>query len=160
MKRGRPKGRSSDTRSFGPLGDLIRSARLEKGMGLLDVAKACRCSIQFVSNIEHGRAPLPWDKAPLVASALGIPVEKIQAANLAVRSDFREFVAPASGSGKVLRAGVRKLSSRRRPESASVIAIAAIAAKDAQFQSVLKAYESASLKNRKRFVRAALALLG
>ena len=174
MKRGRPKGRSSDTRSFGPLGDLIRSARLEKGLGLLDVAKACRCSIQFVSNIEHGRAPLPWDKAPLVAAALGIAVEKIQAANLAVRSDFREFVAPAT-PGKVLRTGVRRLSMRRQKplsaqassikmnqmstESASVIAIAAIAAKDAQFQDILKAYEAASSKNRKRFVRAALELL-
>ena len=41
MKRGRPKGRSRDNRSFGPLGDLIRSHRLAKGLGLLDVAKAC-----------------------------------------------------------------------------------------------------------------------
>ncbi len=144
---------------------MIRSARLEKGLGLLDVAKACRCSIQFVSNIEHGRAPLPWDKAPLVAAALDLPVEKIQAANLAVRSDFREFVAPAPGA-KVLRAGVRRLAPRRRKDSesedssASVIAIAAVAAKDQQFQNILKAYEAASLKNRKRFVRAALELLG
>lgn len=159
MKRGRPKGRSSDTRSFGPLGDLIRSARLEKGLGLLDVAKACRCSIQFVSNIEHGRAPLPWDKAPLVATALGLPVEKIQAANLAVRSDFREFAAPNGPAGRVLRTGVRR-KQRGREDSASVIAIAAIAAKDAQFQNILRAYEAASVKNRKRFVRAALEMLG
>ena len=34
MKRGRPKGRSSDNRSFGPLGDLIRKNRLDKGYGL------------------------------------------------------------------------------------------------------------------------------
>lgn len=150
------------------MGDLIRSARLEKGLGLLDVAKACRCSIQFVSNIEHGRAPLPWDKAPLVAAALNLPLEKIQAANLAVRSDFREFAAPAGNgstrSGKVLRTGVRRLAplGRRagRQDSASVIALAAIAAKDTQFQSILKAYEAASSKDRKRFVRAALELLG
>lgn len=119
------------------------------------MAKACRCSIQFVSNIEHGRAPLPWDKVPSVASALGLPVDKVQAANLAVRSDFREFATPIGTSGKVLKAGIR-----RRETSTSVIALAAIAARDSRFQSVLKAYEAASLKNRKRFVRAALELLG
>src|SRR5690242_7630151 len=92
MKRGRPKGRSRDTRSFGPLGDLIRKHRLEKRLGLLDVAKACGCSVQFISNIEHGRAPLPWDKVGLMAAFLKIPAEELQAANLAIRSDFKSFV--------------------------------------------------------------------
>src|ERR1700750_1205029 len=92
MKRGRPKGRSRDNRSFGPLGDLIRSHRLAKGLGLLDVAKACGCSVQFVSNIEHGRAPLPWEKVGPMAAALKIPAEDLQAANLAIRSDFKSFV--------------------------------------------------------------------
>src|SRR5206468_1936191 len=71
-QRGRPKGRSRDNRSFGPLGDLIRSNRLSRGLGLADVAKACQCSVQFVSNIEHGRAPLPWEKVPQLASVLKI----------------------------------------------------------------------------------------
>ena len=38
-QRGRPKGHSKDKRSFGPLGDIIRSYRLEKRLGLLDVAQ-------------------------------------------------------------------------------------------------------------------------
>src|SRR3954447_13881791 len=97
MKRGRPKGRSRDNRSFGPLGDLIRRHRLDKGLGLLDVAKACQCSVQFISNIEHGRAPLPWDKVGQLASYLKLPVEELQAANLAIRSDFKSFVQTSKG---------------------------------------------------------------
>src|SRR6476620_743380 len=100
MKRGRPKGRSRDNRSFGPLGDLIRKHRLEKRLGLLDVAKACQCSVQFISNIEHGRAPLHWDKVGQLATFLKIPLEELQAANLAIRSDFKSFVK-VSKSGKV-----------------------------------------------------------
>src|SRR6478735_7904594 len=92
MKRGRPKGRSRDNRSFGPLGDLIRKHRLERSLGLLDVAKACDCSVQFISNIEHGRAPLPWEKVGQLASFLKIPMDDLQAANLAIRSDFKSFV--------------------------------------------------------------------
>src|SRR5277367_6821705 len=92
MKRGRPKGRSRDKRSFGPLGDLIRTHRLAKGLGLSDVAKACQCSVQFVSNIEHGRAPLPWEKVDQLASILKIGVAELQAANMAIRSDFKSFV--------------------------------------------------------------------
>src|ERR1700691_2799165 len=97
MKRGRPKGRSRDNRSFGPLGDLIRSHRLQKGLGLLDVAKACQCSVQFVSNIEHGRAPLPWDKVEMLATALKISLEDLQVANLAICSDFKSFVSTSRG---------------------------------------------------------------
>src|SRR4051794_32170786 len=97
MKRGRPKGRSSDHRSFGPLGDLVRKHRLEKGQGLAEVARACDCSVQFISNIEHGRAPLPWNKASQLANALKIPAEELQAANLSIRSDFKHFVGNPKG---------------------------------------------------------------
>lgn len=100
MKRGRPKGRSCDARSFGPLGDLIRNHRINKGLGLMDVAKACACSVQFVSNIEHGRASVPWGKIPKLASALKIPVAELQAANMAVRSEFQSFMT-AGKSKKV-----------------------------------------------------------
>src|SRR5689334_9650714 len=97
MKRGRPKGRSRDNRSFGPLGDLIRKHRLDKGLGLADVAKACQCSVQFISNIEHGRAPLPWEKATQLASVLKISIDDLQVANLSIRSDFRSFVTTSKG---------------------------------------------------------------
>lgn len=142
MKRGRPKGRSRDNRSFGPLGDLIRSNRLAKGLGLLDVAKACQCSVQFVSNIEHGRAPLPWDKVQQLAAALKISVQDLQAANLAVRSDFKSFVTTGKGKG-----------------SRGTASAVAYAAKDTRLQEVIQAYQTASLESRKRFVRTALELL-
>src|SRR3954463_2627314 len=136
MKRGRPKGRSSDNRSFGPLGDLIRSNRLSRGLGLLDVAKACQCSVQFVSNIEHGRAPLPWDKVPQLASVLKIPVEDLQAANLAIRSDFKSFVTVNKG-----RKSASPVSLGKMTGTASAVAYAA---KDAQLREVIQRYQAAT----------------
>ncbi len=157
MKRGRPKGRSRDNRSFGPLGDLIRTNRLERGLGLADVAKACQCSVQFVSNIEHGRAPLPWEKVNQLASVLKIPVEQLQAANLAIRSDFKSFVgAPTGGkktgkNGRTLALGVGKVAG-----TASAVAFAA---KDAQLRDIIQKYQTATPDARKRFVSAALKTL-
>jgi transcriptional regulator with XRE-family HTH domain len=153
MKRGRPKGRSRDNRSFGPLGDLIRKHRLERGLGLLDVAKACQCSVQFVSNIEHGRAPLPWEKVAQLASVLKIPVDELQVTNLAIRSDFKSFVNTTKG----------KKSANSKPVMISKIAgtasAVAFAAKDDQLQEVIQKYQTASPASRKKFVRAALQLL-
>ncbi len=154
MKRGRPKGRSRDSRSFGPLGDLIRNARLEKGLGLLDVAKACQCSVQFVSNIEHGRAPLPWDKVPLIASALKLQVEDIQAANLAVRSDFQNFVSVGPRSGSANGRG-----SPARTRVAGTASAVALAARDSALREVIQRYQTATPELRKKFVRAAMQLL-
>ncbi len=150
MKRGRPKGRSSDNRSFGPLGDLIRTHRLEKGLGLQDVAKACRCSVQFVSNIEHGRAPLPWEKVGQLSTLLGIPVENLQAANLSIRSDFKGFVG-LNG---------RKTVKPRIVGAASAVAFAApLISRDPELREVIQRYHTASERSRKRFVRAALQML-
>lgn len=151
MKRGRPKGRSSDNRSFGPLGDLIRNHRLERGLGLLDVAKACQCSVQFVSNIEHGRAPLPWEKVGQLASVLKIPVEELQVANLAIRSDFKSFVNTTKGKKTAKPAVLSTM--------AGTVSAVALAAQDGQLQEVIQKYQSASPASRKKFVRAALELL-
>ena len=139
---GRPKGRSRDTRSFGPLGDLIRSKRLARGLGLADVADACHCSVQFVSNIEHGRAPLPWEKAELLAQVLKVKVEDIQAANLSVRSDFKFFVT--QGRGK---------------KQAGVAAAVAFAAKDTQLRDLIVKYQAATPESRKKFFKSAISLL-
>jgi hypothetical protein len=164
MKRGRPKGRSRDNRSFGPLGDLIRKNRLEKRLGLLDVAKACGCSVQFISNIEHGRAPLPWDKVDQLASFLGIAVQDLQAANLAIRSDFKSFV----GTGGTVPTGLtRKITSRStaKPSPASMRNMAgaasavAYSARDPQLREVIQLYQTATLASRKKFVKAALKML-
>lgn len=140
-QRGRPKGRSTDRRSFGPLGDLIRKHRLEKGYGLAEVAKACSCSVQFISNIEHGRAPLPWEKLPSVSDFLKIGLEELQAANLSVRSDFQSFAKTAKA-----RAGL----------AASTFTNVA---KDKDLQEILQAYQVATLTNRKKFVKSAIKLL-
>ena len=151
MKRGRPKGRSRDKRSFGPLGDLIRQHRLKKGLGLSDVAKACECSVQFISNIEHGRAPLPWEKVGPVARVLDIPAEEVQVANLAVRSDFQSFVGAAKGKKSAKPMGLERIS-----EAASALTFAA---QDPQIQEVILKYQSASQASRKRFIREAVGLL-
>jgi len=143
MKRGRPKGRSRDKRSFGPLGDLIRTHRLARGLGLSDVAKACSCSVQFVSNIEHGRAPLPWEKVDQLANILKVGVADLQAANLAIRSDFKSFV----GAGT---------KSKKGTGNASAVAFAA---KDPILQEIISKYQIAGVESRKKFARAAMTLL-
>ena len=152
MKRGRPKGRSRDNRSFGPLGDLIRTHRLQLGLGLLDVAKACKCSVQFVSNIEHGRAPLPWDKIELLANALKISLDDLQVANLAIRSDFKSFINTSKDNKKVAKPLILK-------NIAGAASAFAIASKDPQLQEILQKYQTASQASRTRFVREALELL-
>ena len=141
IKRGRPKGRSQDNRSFGPLGDLIRKHRLQKGFGLSEVAKACECSVQFISNIEHGRAPLPWEKVAQLAKFLKIQVEELQGANLSIRSDFKGFAANSKSTQLI-------------PASA-----VALTTKDAQLQEIIQKYQLASLASRKKFVKNALKML-
>lgn len=155
MKRGRPKGRSKDTRSFGPLGDLIRTRRLLRGLGLLEVAKAVNCSVQFISNIEHGRAPLPWEKSESLARFLDVPLEELQAANLAVRADFKSFMVTGRTKGKkgskptaAPAAGVR--------DAASLVAMTA---KDVQLRQVLQQYQAASPSSRKKFFETAKRVL-
>ena len=143
-KRGRPKGRSRDNRSFGPLGDLIRTHRLAKGLGLADVARACNCSVQFVSNIEHGRAPLPWEKVDLLSDILKVAVSDLQAANMAIRSDFKSFV----GSTR----------SKKNSNAHSATSLAA-AVKDPVLQEIIQKYQTAGVESRKKFHRAALQLL-
>jgi transcriptional regulator with XRE-family HTH domain len=142
-KRGRPKGRSRDNRSFGPLGDLIRTHRLAKGLGLADVAKACQCSVQFVSNIEHGRAPLPWEKVEQLSNVLKVAVSDLQAANMAIRSDFKSFVGAA----------------RKKAHSAPAVTALAAAVKDPVLQEIIHKYQTAGQECRKKFHRAALQML-
>ena len=144
MKRGRPKGKSTDKRSFGPLGDLIRKKRLERNLGLLDVAKAVKCSVQFVSNIEHGRAPLPWEKAEKLAGYLEIPMDELQAANLSIRADFKSFMA--TSKGKKVAKSATAIGSMK--DAASVVAVSN---QDAQLNDIIRMYQSVPMANRKKF---------
>ena len=152
MKRGRPKGKSSDKRSFGPLGDLIRKKRLEKNLGLLDVAKAVKCSVQFISNIEHGRAPLPWEKAEKLASYLEIAMDELQAANLSIRADFKSCMATSKGK-KVAKANTALGTMK---DAASMVAVTT---QDAQLNDIIRLYQSAPMANRKKFYSEAKKLL-
>jgi len=152
MTRGRPKGMKSskDKKSYGPLGDLVRNARLGLKLGLADLAKSCDCSVQFVSNIEHGRAPLPWDKVATLAKAIKVSVNEVQAANLAIRSDFIGFVG-VSGK-KVKKPEVLK-------NLTSIATSVSLLSSDSSIQEILKRYQNASDDTRKKFVKAALGLL-
>jgi transcriptional regulator with XRE-family HTH domain len=152
MKRGRPKGKSTDKRSFGPLGDLIRKKRLEKSLGLADVAKAVKCSVQFVSNIEHGRAPLPWEKAEKLAGYLEIPMEDLQSANLSIRADFKSFMATSKG--------------KKMPKAATALGTMKDAAnlvngsnQDLFLNDIIRMYQAAPVANKKKFQAEAKKLL-
>jgi transcriptional regulator with XRE-family HTH domain len=152
MKRGRPKGKSTDKRSFGPLGDLIRKKRLEKGLGLADVAKAVKCSVQFVSNIEHGRAPLPWEKAEKLAGYLELPMDELQSANLSIRADFKSFMATSKG--------------KKMPKSATALGqmkdaanVVTGATQDTFLNDIIKMYQAAAPADKKKFQAEAKKLL-
>ncbi len=146
MSRGRPKGRSNDKKSYGPLGDLIRQYRMEKQMGLLEVAQACDCSVQFISNIEHGRAPLPWEKAEKLAIALEIPIDELQAANLAIRADFKSFMGAGTKGRKKVKKSNTALSGLK--DAASLVALTA---KDENLREILHHYSLANAHDRQRF---------
>ncbi|MCM0605530.1 MAG: helix-turn-helix domain-containing protein [Xanthomonadaceae bacterium] len=144
-KRGRPKGRSTDKRSFGPLGDLIRAHRIQKNLGLGDVAKAVKCSVQFISNIEHGRAPLPWDKTEQLAKFLEINPEELHAANLAIRSDFKSFIK-TTGTKKV---GKSQTALSGMKDTASLMTLTA---QDLSLREIIQKYQAASIASKKKFV--------
>ncbi len=147
MGRGRPKASVQDTRSsYGPLSDLIRSKRIALGLGLSDVAKACGCSVQFISNIEHGRAPLPWAKLEAIGSVLQIEFDELRVANLAMRADVGVFMK----TKKPLI--MNKL--------AGVASAVALATKDSGLQDVIQRYQRASVQARKKVWRTAIDLLG
>jgi transcriptional regulator with XRE-family HTH domain len=139
---------------------LIRKHRLEKKLGLSDVARACDCSVQFISNIEHGRAPLPWNKVDQLASFLGIPAEELQAANLAIRSDFKSFVSVAHAA-QITPAGAGRKSKKAMAPSLLRGMTGAVAhtARDAQLRELLERYQNASTASRKKFLKEALRLL-
>ena len=159
-KRGRPKGHSRDSRSFGPLGDLIRKFRLEQKYGLADVAKACGCSVQFISNIEHGRAPLPWDKVEVMAKFLKIATEELHAANLCMRSDFKSFVKGSTATrGASSRASNAAAAAAAPKTMVNAAAVLTLTARDSQLREIIKRYQSATPASRASLYKLALKTL-
>jgi transcriptional regulator with XRE-family HTH domain len=154
-KRGRPPGQepqSGAKKSGGPLGDLIRRKRLERGLGLRDVAKAVKCSVQFISNIEHGRAPLPWEKTERLSSYLEISMEDLQAANLIIRADYKKMAF--SGKKRIPKSGTALASVRD-----VVSAMSPSPGSDPQLSEFLRSVQSLPAANRKKFIAEARKLL-
>ena len=147
-KRGRPRGTStSDHQSYGALGDLIRKHRLRSGLGLAQIAESCACSVQFISNIEHGRAPLPWSKVPALARILGISESILQSANFSVRSDFKSI---ANLAGKRIR---RPAVLRTMAENYTLIST------DPSLQEIVSRYQSAPEPLRRNLFKVAQEIL-
>ncbi len=81
MKTKNPVGApvSSKTTKIGSsaTGYLLAKKRLVAELSLKDVGKALGVSLQFISNIERGRAPLPRIHAKKVSRLLGISMPEL-----------------------------------------------------------------------------------
>ena len=73
MSRGRPVAKGLEFElNPATVGGMIRKQRVEKKVGLSDLARALGVSVQFVSNIEHDRSPLPLAYVVNVADILSL----------------------------------------------------------------------------------------
>ena len=151
MKRGPKKGMSrKNSKSYGTLGFLVRRARLEQRLGLADVAKCCHCSVQFISNIEHGRAPLPWSKVSDLANLLKISINELQTANIAIRSNF---------SG-IANSPMKKARKNEILKNLSDITLSMnLISSNSSLQEIFKRYKNATDHSKNQFIEAALGLL-
>lgn len=62
---------------FGQLGDYLKSKREKRHMTQIEVAKACQCKSQFVSNWERGQCAPPWDILKKLIRLYNIPEKEI-----------------------------------------------------------------------------------
>lgn len=89
--RGRPKGQGLVDRRRKDVGNIIRRARIDAGLGLSDISTSLNLRVQFISNIEHGRAPLPMGIVKTLSSLLNIPLKTLAKAALQSTSVFKEY---------------------------------------------------------------------
>ncbi len=59
------------------IAEMIRKARLKKGMSQLDLAKSVNTSLQFIWLIEHGRSKVPLSYIGAMCDILELPKRKI-----------------------------------------------------------------------------------
>lgn len=72
------KRSSVRSRRVATYGEVIRQARLEKGLILRDVANATGLSVGFLSRLERGeRTDLMLSNAVAICEALGIPLGQL-----------------------------------------------------------------------------------
>lgn len=73
------------------LGYMLGTARVAKGLTLRLVAHHLKVSIQFISNIEHGRAPLPAIHVARLSNLLGLNQSVVAALALQKTKTFRDL---------------------------------------------------------------------
>jgi transcriptional regulator with XRE-family HTH domain len=56
---------------------LLKKLRAERGLTQARLGAKTGMSVQQISNIENGRAPMPGKRIPFVAQALGVTQEEI-----------------------------------------------------------------------------------
>ncbi len=82
---------SSPTR-FKELGEILLRQRNASNMQLKDIAATMKCSVQFVSNIEHGRAGIPWHLIRKFAGVYDIAIAELWELNIAANAQFRAAI--------------------------------------------------------------------
>ena len=78
------------------IADMIRKARLKKGMSQLDLAKSVNTSLQFIWIIEHGRSKVPLATIGPLCDILELPKRKIY---LLLLNEFKDELDEAFGEG-------------------------------------------------------------
>lgn len=89
-KRGRPMSYDgSEVNS--ELGFYLGSARIAKGLSLTAVGESIGVKAQFISNIEHGRAPLPAKYVNQIATLLGLESKELAAFAIKQTRAYRDY---------------------------------------------------------------------
>lgn len=73
------------------VGFTLGNARRLKRLGLRQVAQSLGVSPQFISNIEHGRAPLPSKYAVRVSRLLGLDQTEVAGLSVLRAHVFRKL---------------------------------------------------------------------
>jgi transcriptional regulator with XRE-family HTH domain len=90
-KLGRPSGTYSGQNSNTTLGGFMGNARAVRGLSLSDVATKIGVSVQFISNIEHGRAPLPAKYVGKISKVLNVSSSKLATLALAKTKVYQDL---------------------------------------------------------------------
>lgn len=75
-----------------PIGDLLKTIRATQKLALKDLSEKLSVSVPFISNIEQGKAPLPWDKIKPLSIISGIPVQYIADTTLKSTFAYKEYL--------------------------------------------------------------------
>jgi transcriptional regulator with XRE-family HTH domain len=90
MNRGRPGG-TYDGETVGGIGYMLGEARAQRGLTLRQVAKAIGVSQSFVSNIEHGRAPLPAKYVLAISRLLNLDHSTVASFSIQRTRSFQNY---------------------------------------------------------------------